>query len=253
MIIAHISDLHLGPQFLPASFKQAVKEIKKLEPDVVVASGDFTENGLLAEYRAAARELKELDDYPMITIPGNHDYRSTGYLIYKELFGEKQSTIIGNVIFLAVSTARPDRDEGEVGHRQNVWLEESLKKNKDKTKIVVMHHHVVQVPDTGTDRITIVDAGDVLKSLLSEGADIVLCGHRHRPWMWKLNDLLIAHAGTVSSERTRGFFASTYNIVEVNEKNGSSKVWLKIVGGKKLALSDVVRQKKAYIPDLTST
>ena len=235
---------------MPAAFKQAVKEIKKLEPDVIVASGDFTENGLLTEYRWAARELKELDDYPIITIPGNHDYRSTGYLIYKELFGEKQTTTVGNAIFFAVSTARPDRDEGEVGHRQNVWLEESLKKHRDKTRIVVMHHHVVQVPDTGTDRITIVDAGDVLKSLLSAGADIVLCGHRHRPWMWKLNDLLIAHAGTVSSERTRGFFASTYNIVEVNERSRESKVWLKIVGGKKLALSEVVKQEKVYIPNL---
>ena len=250
MIIAHISDLHLGPQFVPTSYKQAVKEIQKLQPDVVVASGDFTENGLLSEYRSAARELKELDGFPMITIPGNHDYRSTGYLIYKELFGERQSITFGNVIFFAVSTARPDRDEGEVGHRQNVWLEESLKKNKNKTRIVVMHHHVVQVPDTGTDRITIVDAGDVLKSLLSAGADIVLCGHRHRPWIWKLNDLVISHAGTVSSERTRGYFANTYNIVEINERSGESKVWLKVIEGKKLLLSEVVKETRTYIPNL---
>ena len=250
MIIAHISDLHLGPQFVPTSFKQAVKEIKKLKPDVVVASGDFTENGLLTEYRWAAREMKELEDFPVIAIPGNHDYRSTGYLIYKELFGEKQTTTFGNVIFFAASTARPDRDEGEVGHRQNVWLEESLRKYKNKFRIVVMHHHVVQVPDTGTDRITIVDAGDVLKSLLSAQADMVLCGHRHRPWIWKLNDLLITHAGTVSSERTRGYFANTYNIVELNEKSGVSKIWLKVVDGKKLPLSEVVKEKKTYIPNL---
>ena len=250
MLIAHISDLHLGPQFVPESFRQAVKEIKELEPDVVVASGDFTENGLLREYREAAKEMDELNDFPVIAIPGNHDYRSTGYLIYKELFGEKQSNTLGNVIFFAVSTARPDRDEGEVGHRQNVWLEESLRKQSDKVKIVVMHHHVVQVPDTGTDRITIVDAGDVLKSLLAAKADIVLCGHRHRPWMWKINDMLIAHAGTVSSERTRGYFANTYNIVDVSEKSGAAKVWLKVIGGKKVDMSEIVSEKKTYIPKL---
>ncbi len=235
---------------MPESFKQASQEIRKLAPDVVVASGDFTENGLLREYRSAAREMDELGDFPTIAIPGNHDYRSTGYLIYKELFGEKQTRVFGNTMFFAVGTARPDRDEGEVGHRQNVWLEESLRRNRNKVKIVVMHHHVVQVPDTGTDRITIVDAGDVLKSLLAANADIVLCGHRHRPWMWKINEMLIAHAGTVSSERTRGYFANTYNIVEVNEKSGGAKVWLKVIGGKKIEMSRIVTEKKTYIPSL---
>ncbi len=49
LIIAHISDLNLGPQFVPESFKLAWQEIRKLGPDVVVASGDFTENGLSIE------------------------------------------------------------------------------------------------------------------------------------------------------------------------------------------------------------
>ncbi|SRR5579875_109320 len=250
MIIAHISDLHLGPQFVLDSYKKATEEILALKPDVVVASGDFTENGLLREYRLAAKELEKLSEFPLITVAGNHDYRSTGYLVYKELFGDKLTFPFGNTTFFAVGTARPDRDEGEVGHRQNVWLEENLKKHRDKVKIVIMHHHVVPVPDTGTDRITIVDAGDVLKSLLSAEADIVLCGHRHRPWMWKINEMLIVHAGTVSSERTRGYFANTYNIIEVNENTGRAKVWLKLVGGKRLNMSDVVRAKETYIPNI---
>jgi Icc protein len=250
MIIAQISDLHLGPQFVPSAYDQAVKEILELKPDVVVASGDFTENGLLREFQLAAEKLQQLRDFPIIAVPGNHDYRSTGYLIYKEVFGEKQTFELGNVLFLSVGTARPDRDEGEVGHRQDIWIGENLKKNRNKVRIVVMHHHVVPVPDTGTDRITIVDAGDVLRTLFVEQANLVLCGHRHRPWMWKINELLIAHAGTTSSERTRGYFANTYNIVELNETTAEAKIWLKIVGGKKLQLSDVVRESETYIPEL---
>lgn len=250
MIIAHISDLHLGPQFVAESFKKATEEILALKPDVVVASGDFTENGLLREYKLAARELERLSDIPLITVAGNHDYRSTGYLIYRELFGDKITYPFGSTTFFSVGTARPDRDEGEVGHRQLVWLEENLRKYKNKVKVVIMHHHVIQVPDTGTDRITIVDAGDALKSLLNAQADLVLCGHRHRPWMWKINNMLIAHAGTVSSERTRGYFANTYNIIDVNENTGKAKVWLKLVGGKRLKMADVVRSKETYIPSL---
>ncbi len=224
----------------------------KLKPDVVVASGDFTENGLFKEFRAAAEKLKPLRDFPMITVPGNHDYRFTGYLLYKELFGGKEALTVGDAVFLAINTARPDRDEGEVGHRQNLWAEETLKRHKQRLKVIVMHHHLIQVPDTGTDRITILDAGDVLKSLFTVRPNIVLCGHRHRPWMWRINDMLIAHAGTTSSERTRGFFANTYNIIDIDESSGESKVWLKIVGGEKLDMAKVVAQPRPYIPEMES-
>jgi Icc protein len=250
LLIAQISDLHLGPQFISSAYDQAVKEIRQLKPDVVVASGGFTENGLLREYNLAAEKLEQLKEFPIITVAGNHDYRSTGYLVYKEIFGEKQTFQFGKVAILTVGTARPDRDEGEVGHRQDEWLADNLRKNKDKVKIVVMHHHVVPVPDTGMDRITIVDAGDILRTLFIERADLVLCGHRHRPWMWKINEMIIAHAGTTSSERTRGYFASTYNVIELNETTGNSKVWLKVVNGKKIDMQEVVREKENYIPDI---
>ena len=253
MLIAQISDLHLGPQFVPSSFDLAVKEIKSLKPDIVVASGDFTESGLLREFGLAAEKLQQLSDFPLITVPGNHDYRSTGYLIYKEVFGERAMLQNSNAIFLNVSTARPDRDEGEVGHRQDVWLGESLRNNKYKIKIVVMHHHVVPVPDTGTDRITIVDAGDVLRTLILDQANLVLCGHRHRPWMWKINELKIVNAGTTSSDRTRGYFENTYNIIDVNESNGEAKTWLKIIDGKKIEMQQVVRENETYMPELKFT
>jgi 3',5'-cyclic-AMP phosphodiesterase len=249
MLIVQISDLHIGPQFVAKAYDEAVREIKRLGPDVVVASGDFTENGLLSEFRRAGEKLQELRDFPIITVPGNHDYRSTGYLLYKEVFGEDSIRELGKAVFLSIGTARPDRDEGEVGHRQDVWLGENLKKYRNKVKIVVMHHHIVPVPDTGTDRITIVDAGDVLRTLFVDEANLVLCGHRHRPWMWKMNEMLIAHAGTTSSERTRGYFANTYNIVEVNESSGDSKIWLKIIGGEKLDMSEVVKDREIYIPE----
>ncbi len=250
MIIAHISDIHAGPQFVSKACADAVKEIRRIKPDVVVASGDFTENGLLKEYRLAAESLSDLNDFPLVAVPGNHDYRFTGYLLYQEVFGQRQVFEHGAAIFISVGTARPDRDEGEVGHRQSMWVEETLRKNAKKLRIVVMHHHLVQVPDTGTDRITVLDAGDVLKSLSAAGANLVLCGHRHRPWMWRINDMLVAHAGTTSSERTRGFFANTYNIIEMDESSGKSKVWLKVIGGKRFEMARVIREVRPYMPSL---
>jgi 3',5'-cyclic AMP phosphodiesterase CpdA len=101
-----------------------------------------------------------------------------------------------------------------------------------------MHHHLIGIPDTGTDKIIILDAGDTLMACLQAKVDLVLCGHNHRPWIWKLGSLEIAYAGTASSERFRGFFENAYNIVQIEGKK--SQVDIKIVGGRRMALNSLV-------------
>jgi 3',5'-cyclic AMP phosphodiesterase CpdA len=78
-----------------------------------------------------------------------------------------------------LGTARPDRDECEVGYRQNLWMENTLRKygndnnnGKKKIKIIAIHHHLIAIPDTGTDKIIIVDAGDTLRACLQLGVDL---------------------------------------------------------------------------------
>ena len=134
---------------------------------------------------------------------------------------------------------RPDRDEGEVGYRQISWLERTMKKYQNKTTILAMHHHLIGIPDTGSDRLTIIDAGDVLRATLDSDVDLVLCGHKHRPWLWDFNNLLIANAGSTSSERVRGFFENSYNIVKI--ENGKISIDLKIVGGERRPLQSIVK------------
>ena len=84
---------------------------------------------------------------------GNHDYRSTGYLLFKRFFPSKQVIEAGDCVLAIVNTATPERNDGEVGHRQVVWLERTLARYKKKVKIVALHHHLIQVPDTGPDNI----------------------------------------------------------------------------------------------------
>jgi predicted phosphodiesterase len=73
--------------------------------------------------------------------------------------------------------------------------------------------------------------------------DLVLCGHKHRPWVWNLGSLKIAYAGTACSWRYRGVFEDTYNIIDV--RNGKIEIDIKIVGGKTMPLSDVVKGYKS--------
>ncbi|MGB9713351.1 MAG: metallophosphoesterase family protein [Candidatus Bathyarchaeales archaeon] len=242
MLIAQISDVHCGPMFRKEMLRAAIKEINGMRPDVVLVTGDLTENGLISEFKMASEELRKLKGEKIILVSGNHDYRSTGYLLFKEFFPFSQVTETEEAVIVVLSSARPDRDDGEVGHRQNLWLEKTLEKHKDKAKIVAIHHHIIPVPDTGADQITIVDAGDVLRSLVKSKVNLVLCGHRHRPWRWRIEDMLVVHAGSVSCEKLRGFFCNSYNVINVKKSEIETK--LKMVGGDFVDFSEIVKRRE---------
>jgi Icc protein len=239
MIIVQLSDLHVGSQFLPEVFETVVKEVNELNPDVIVITGDLTNEGLMKEYEKCKSLLAKFNTKKIISISGNHDYRNTGYLLFKKFFPfQTINKLDDDVVLVTVGTARPDRNEGEVGYRQNLWLERTMKKYKDKVKIVAMHHHLIPIPDTGSDQLTVVDAGDILRTVLDTQVDVVLCGHKHRPWSWNFGKLNVVNAGTATSERVRGLFENTYNILTISEKK--VHVELKIVGGKRLPIEEIV-------------
>lgn len=245
MKLVQISDLHIGGLFKQDAFNTIVKEVNDdLKPDVIIISGDLTDDGLLFQFEQARKEIDRFNCPNLIVFPGNHDYRHTGYLLFKKFFPFTKQIyeFDDNIVIVTLGTARPDRDEGEVGHRQSIWMEETLGKyNNFKTKIVAMHHHLIAIPDTGyTNVVGISDAGDTLRACLESKVDLVLCGHKHRPWLWNLGTLKIAYAGTACSWRYRGVFEDTYNIINV--RDGRMDIDIKIVGGKRMPLSDVVRR-----------
>jgi len=238
LLIVQISDIHVGPEFRDGIFHRAVDEINGLDPDLLLVTGDLTENGLLAQYERATELMTEFACKSRVYTSGNHDYRSTGYLLFRHFFPSKAVFRTKDVFVATLSTARPERNDGEAGHRQIVWLEKALQSERRRFKLVIMHHHLVPVPDTGPNTIPILDAGDVLRALDASRVSLVLCGHRHRPWKWNLNGIPIVHAGSLSSERLRGFFANSYNIIEAG-KTGY-RAWLKIVNGPKLDFRRII-------------
>ena len=245
MLLVQLSDLHIGSQFRPKTFAKVVREVNDLKPDAIIITGDLTNEGLINEYKECKKLVSKLKTKKIITISGNHDYRNTGYLAFKKFFPfQTINELSSDVVLVTLGTARPDRNEGEVGYRQNLWLERTMIKYKDKVKILAMHHHLVGIPDTGSDRVTAIDAGDVLRTILQTNVDIVLCGHKHRPWVWNFGNLQIVNAGTASSERVRGLFENTYNIITIKGKKVA--VDLKIVGGKRIPLENIVKNYSQF-------
>jgi Icc protein len=224
--IAHISDLHCGESyFVPNLLERAIDEVNELEPDVVVCSGDLTAFGFRQEYQSAREYLDKLECDAVVVVPGNHDSRNVGYVHFEELFGARNSVQnLDGVTIVAVDSTEPDLDHGQIGRGRYPWIEEQFEADAE-LRVFVMHHHLLPVPGTGRERNIVYDAGDAIECLQRCGVDLVLSGHKHVPYAWKLEDLFVVNTGTVSSLRLRGNTRPCYNVVEVTGSHVA--VWRK--------------------------
>ena len=55
----------------------------------------------------------------------------------------------------------------------------------------------------------------MLEVLVDSKVDLVLCGHKHVPYIWRIEDLLMITTGTVSCLRLRGKIEPNYNILYI--------------------------------------
>src|SRR4029453_14793209 len=185
--IVQISDLHSGPQvFLPNLLERAITEVNDLEPDIVVCSGDLTTFGFKEEYALAKDYIDRIECEAVVVIPGNHDSRNVGYIHFEELFGDRNSvTRVDGVTVVAVDSTEPDLDHRQIGRGRDAWVEESFP-GPAVLRVFVCHHPLLPVPGTGRERNVIYDAGDTIECLQRSGVNLVLSGHKHVPYAWRL-------------------------------------------------------------------
>ncbi len=219
LTICQISDIHCGnARFIPDLLDRTIIEINRANPTVVVVSGDLTDAGYREEFEQAAEYIARIECENVMVIPGNHDARNVGYIHFERLFGERQSVIdLDDVVLVAVDSSEPDLNDGQVGREHYGFIESAFSGARDKLKVFVVHHHLISLPGTGRERNIIFDAGDVLERLVEVGVDLVLSGHKHVPYSWKLEDMLIVNAGTASTLRLRGNTRPCYNVIEAEE------------------------------------
>jgi len=219
LTICQISDIHCGsPYFVPDLLERSLLEINDADPAAVVVSGDLTDAGYRQEYEMAARYVGKIECKNLMVIPGNHDSRNVGYIHFERLFGERYSKIeFDQAVMVGVDSSEPDLNDGRVGREHYDFIRSSFGREDGRLKIFVVHHHLIPIPGTGRERSTIYDAGDVLELLTDCGVDLVLSGHKHVPYCWRLENMFIVNAGTASTTRLRGNTRPCYNVIEVEE------------------------------------
>src|SRR6266536_2580569 len=242
--IAQLSDIHMGgPLSLPAETLEATLErVRAIDPDVVVLAGDLTTAGYEWEYEQAAAWIEQIE-FPKVIIPGNHDSRNVGYVHFERFFGERFSRYrrefdaeraerLRSTGFTVVSvdSSDPDLNEGHIGREKYPWIREQFEWRED-IKIFAIHHHLVSIPGTGRERNIITDAGDLLAVLTQLDIDVILSGHKHVPFFWGLNGILVCNSGTASTKRVRGLTPPSWNELQIDAS--TIKVYLHYPDGRR--------------------
>jgi len=232
-----LSDIHIGELVIKVGeFQRGVDEVReftsKTESPLVPITGDLTSDRVREEYERFAAVVDNID-VPMIQVPANPDERNYGSAQFEKLFGERFRTYENeNIALYAADSAEPDNDASCIGRAKYGEICDFFNDSEGKVRLFALHHHRVPVPHTDREDNVVEDAGDLLGLLDESKCDLVLNGHRHVPWMWRLNDVVHYATGTLLSRRIRGANTQVYTVVEVtreevrftlHEREGESK------------------------------
>ena len=155
MLIAQLSDPHLRPPGVlyqglvdsNAMFEAALRHLAGLSPapDLVLLSGDVTDEGTAAEYAVARGMLAGLKQ-PLVVIPGNHDEREA----FRASFADRGycpgsgplhavADRHGPVRVIALDVTVPGHHHGVVDEAAAHWLDEALAAEPLRPTIVMLH------------------------------------------------------------------------------------------------------------------
>lgn len=198
MHIAQISDTHVKAKNVHlfgsidafAHFERLVARIEALDPkpDVVIHTGDITNDGEMADFEAAAQCLAGLS-MPVIVTLGNHDLREAARAVLGHLPGVPGQGHFAFAIdeypvrIVMVDTLVEGAPHGRVGTEQLRWLDETLAAMPDKPTFVGLHHPPFTTGIGFMDRIGLRDTAE-FAGVIARHRQVkrVLAGHVHRPF-----------------------------------------------------------------------
>lgn len=225
LTILHVSDLHFGPPYQEEVGEALLAFAHELGPDVIVASGDFTQRAKPEQFAAARAYLGRLPDAPLVTTPGNHDvplYRLGERLFrplenYQRYISPELDTVtrLPEAIIVSLNSTAPHRAivNGRIHRHQIEFARQAFADAPPELfRIIVAHHHFAPPPDF--DRVAVMPkAKRALDAFTEMRVDLILGGHLHRAYLGNSLDvyagmdrehgIVIAQSGTSTSRRGR--------------------------------------------------
>lgn len=219
--LLQISDPHFGTERPPVV--DALRALcGEISPEVVVVSGDITQRARRKQFAAAHAFMDGLGAPHVLVIPGNHDVPLfdvvtrifAPYREHRRAFGDDLEPVLDaqDMLVVCVNTTRAYRHKhGEVSMEQIERVAQKLRLARAEQLRVVVTHQPAAVfrPKDVRDRLR---GGErALRAWAAAGADVVLGGHIHFPYLLATHEQLdklerrlwVVNAGTATSSRIR--------------------------------------------------
>ena len=231
--IAHISDLHFGHHD-PRKVAALLKSLAENHPDLVAVSGDLTQRARNSEF-AEARNFLDHIAAPVLVVPGNHDVplydlRKRFFRPFTKFNRHIGPTDVDECIYndeemavLGLNTARRFTwKNGRVSWDQMAHIRHVFSHLPAEIWKIVMTHHPIASAH-GEARVELAGRSILaLRALADAGVHLLLSGHHHRPTSGEAHaelllngSVLVVHAGTAVSTRTRGLDGNSYNLIRL--------------------------------------
>ena len=189
VLIAQISDCHIrdgdgtfgGLIDTSATLARVVSELCSLDPspDVVLATGDLTEDGTGSQYARLSDLLSDLR-VRILPLPGNHDegaaFRTAFADRLPETVAEGHCSYVVDdyeVRLVGLDTSLPGRHDGHFDDERAEWLEKTLAENPDKPTLLFTHFPPFQTGLCFMDVSGLADA-DRLRAVIERNPQVRL-------------------------------------------------------------------------------
>jgi 3',5'-cyclic AMP phosphodiesterase CpdA len=186
--LLHVSDLHAGSHEEREVEHALARLVERLEPGLVVASGDLAHRGRRQELERAANLLRSLGP-PVLAVPGNHDLPHSParfvrpWTEFERIWETTEPTAsVPGLHVVGLNSVRPFRHQG--GALSRAKLEHAAERlgtaGEGALRVAVLHHHLIGAPWRAARKRPVSRRNHVLRALVDGGADLILAGHIHQ-------------------------------------------------------------------------
>jgi 3',5'-cyclic AMP phosphodiesterase CpdA len=206
--ILHISDLHLGAHRgqQDALFGVAFAAlIERLDPALVIVTGDLTHRGSHDQHDQAAVFLRSLDR-PLLVVPGNHDLPHlpvarlmSPWREFERVWGTTEPLHVSpGLRVVGLNSARPlHHQSGRIGRGQLARAASRLGEgDPGDCRVAAFHHQMVGAPWRSRKR-PLAARSTVLATLTAAGAELIVSGHIHQASVSLDGEFRLERAGVV--------------------------------------------------------
>jgi 3',5'-cyclic AMP phosphodiesterase CpdA len=201
--ILHVSDLHFGARDDPVLERALAGLVERLQPELVIASGDLTNRGRRDQHERAARFLRGVG-LPLVVVPGNHDIPYTFPARFTSPWAEfdriwettepVHATASAHVV--GMNSVRPWRHQS--GGIRSAQLERVAERVRQAApgalRVVVLHHQLIGAPWRSRKK-PVAKRNEVLARLVDSGAELILGGHIHQGAVSERHEFEVSEPG----------------------------------------------------------